>query len=175
MRIVILLRGVNVGGKNLLPMDALREQLRSLGATAVRTYIQSGNAVVDHDDPSALPAALQAELRARFGLDVPVVTRDAASFCLAAARHPLAEVGDSPQALHLMFLADPPRPDAALDPHRSPPDTFEVVGREVYLRCPNGLGRSRLTNAWFDAALGTVSTTRNWDTVQTLAAWASEP
>lgn len=175
MRIVILLRGVNVGGKNLLPMDTLRERLSSLGATAVRTYIQSGNAVVDHHDPSSLPAALQADLRARFGLEVPVVTRDAASFCRAAAHHPLAEVGDDPRALHLMFLADPPPPGAALDPHRSPPDTFRVVGQEIYLRCPNGLGRSRLTNAWFDRALGTVSTTRNWDTVQTLAAWASEP
>jgi uncharacterized protein (DUF1697 family) len=57
---------------------------------------------------------------------------------------------------------------AALDPRRSPPDEFAVLGREVFLYCPNGVGRSRLTTTWIDRALDTVSTIRNWNTVNAL-------
>jgi uncharacterized protein (DUF1697 family) len=57
---------------------------------------------------------------------------------------------------------------ASLDPKRSPPDEFLVLGREIFLRLPNGVARSKLTNAYFDSKLGTVSTIRNWRTVLTL-------
>lgn len=60
-------------------------------------------------------------------------------------------------------------PDSAeassLDPNRSPPDSFQLRGREIFLHCPNGVARSKLTNAYFDAKLGTTSTARNWRTV----------
>jgi uncharacterized protein (DUF1697 family) len=69
-----------------------------------------------------------------------------------------------------MFLAD--RPDqakiAALDPGRSAPDEFSVLGQEIYLHLPNGMGRTKLSNAWFDSKLATVSTCRNWRTVTKL-------
>ncbi|HZN92159.1 MAG TPA: hypothetical protein VFB81_05620, partial [Myxococcales bacterium] len=79
-----------------------------------------------------------------------------------------------PDTLHVVFLADPPPPAkvAALDPARSPPDEFQVRGREIYLRCPNGFGRTKLSNAYFDSKLGTISTVRNWRTVLTLAEMA---
>jgi uncharacterized protein (DUF1697 family) len=75
-----------------------------------------------------------------------------------------------------MFLRDAPAKAkiAALDPDRSPPDTFVVKGREIYLSCPNGVGRSKLTNAWFDTKLATISTSRNWRTVLKLAAMCDE-
>jgi len=76
-----------------------------------------------------------------------------------------------------MFLADRPPPGkiAALDPKRSPPDEFEVRGREIYLRCPNGVGRSKLTNEYFDTKLSTTSTMRNWRTVLKLVEMAGGP
>jgi uncharacterized protein (DUF1697 family) len=69
--------------------------------------------------------------------------------------------------LHVLFLADQPGAAAvaSLDPDRSPPDAFVVRGREIYLRCPNGVGTTKLTNAWFDSRLATISTGRNWRTV----------
>jgi uncharacterized protein (DUF1697 family) len=69
--------------------------------------------------------------------------------------------------LHVAFLAATPGPSkiAALDPNRSPPDEFAVHGREIYLRLPNGVARTKLTNAHFDSKLGTTSTLRNWRTV----------
>ena len=79
--------------------------------------------------------------------------------------------GDTDEAhLHVAFLSARPAQSriAKLDPERSPPDTFEVVGREIYLHCPKGVARSKLTNAWFDSGLATTSTMRNWKTVRKL-------
>src|SRR5690606_63574 len=84
--------------------------------------------------------------------------------------NPFVDRGSNPKALHVMFLSDHPSDErvAALDPQRSPPDEFAVLGREVYLHCPKGIARSKLTTAWIDRALGTVATVRNWNTVNAL-------
>jgi uncharacterized protein (DUF1697 family) len=86
------------------------------------------------------------------------------------SNNPFLKAGVAEKELHVMFLAD--APDAShirtLDPDRSPPDTYQVRGREIYLRLPNGMGRSKLSNQYFDSKLATVSTARNWRTVTTL-------
>ena len=83
--------------------------------------------------------------------------------------------GADPDVLHVVFLAGAAAPArvAALDPARSPPDELAVSGREIYLRCPNGMARTKITNAWLDATLATTSTLRNWRTVQKLAEMAA--
>ncbi|MBK9031338.1 MAG: DUF1697 domain-containing protein [Myxococcales bacterium] len=168
-RHVILLRGVNVGGNNKLPMAALAALLTELGCTGVRTYIQSGNAVVDAGAALAkrLPAALAAAISSRLGLTVPVVVRTAAELAAVTRANPFLARGADPATLHVGFLADAPTAAriAALDHDRSPPDAFAVHGRELYLWLPNGAGKSKLTNAYFDRALATVVTVRNWNTV----------
>lgn len=172
-RHIALLRGINVGGKNKLPMKTLRALLEGLGCADVATYIQSGNAVFDGSATlaKALPEKLAQAIDRELGLSVPVVLRSAAQWHEVAAGYPFDAEDD---AVHVAFLAD--KPTAArvrgLDPDRSPGDSFEVVGREVFLHCPNGVARSKLTNAWLDRALGTVSTSRNWRTVQKLAEMA---
>jgi len=72
--------------------------------------------------------------------------------------------------LHVLFLAETPSDSAAanLDENRSPPDKFAAVGQDVYLYLPNGAGKTKLTNAYFDSKLLTVSTGRNWRTVNKL-------
>lgn len=173
---VALLRGINVGGKNKLPMAALVELCEAAGCRDVRTYIQSGNVVFRA--PARLRARLAAELRAelerRHGLVVPVLLRDAQALARLLERNPFLRPGADSAALHVVFLADAPsaRARAALDPRRSPPDEFVVDGSEVFLRCPNGMARTKLTNAWFDAQLATTSTVRNWQTVLRLAEMA---
>ena len=86
-----------------------------------------------------------------------------------------SKAGRSRQRLHVTFLAE--KPDVArvreLDPERAEPDEFKVVGQEIYLHCPNGYGRSKLTNAYFEKKLGVAATTRNWKTVTKLAELAS--
>ncbi|MFW6195640.1 MAG: DUF1697 domain-containing protein [Chloroflexota bacterium] len=173
-RHIALLRGINVGGKNRLPMADLKAMFARAGCEAASTYVQSGNVVFEADAAlaSRIPATIQGEIESRCGLSVPVLIRTAEELSRAAANNPFLAEGDDPADLHLVFLADTPSADAAgsLDPERSPPDRFALHGREVYLKCPNGLGRSKLTTGYFDSKLRTVSTIRNWRTVQALLA-----
>lgn len=170
-RFVALLRGINVGGKNSLPMKALAELFEAAGARDVRTYIQSGNVVFRAGEArvGALCDAVSRAISKSFGLEIPLVLRSAADFARVAAAHPLSS-GADPKTLHVAFLAEVPAPAQvrSLDPERSPPDRFVVRGRELYLCCPNGIAKTKLTNAYLDRVLGTTSTLRNWATVQKL-------
>ena len=175
---IALLRGINVGGRNKLPMKDLAAVFTDLGCADVRTSIQSGNVVFSAGDElaSEVPSRAAAAIANRFGLTVPVVTRTAAQLVDAARQNPFLAEGADPRTLAVVFLADLPdhkRVDA-LDPDRSPPDRFVVRGREVYLHCPDGAARSRLTNAYFDSKLATTSTARNVRTVGKLVEIATE-
>jgi len=173
-----LLRGINVGGRNKLPMNELRDLFVAAGCRDVRTYIQSGNVIfrVDPHVVASLPSVMTTHIAERFGYRVPLVIRTAAQIGDVIERNPFVAEGVAAETLHILFLADlPPAPRiAALDPDRSPPDTFMVRGQEIYLRLPHGAARTKLTNAYFDATLATMSTGRNWRTVTTLRALMDE-
>jgi uncharacterized protein (DUF1697 family) len=168
-RQVALLRGINVGGRNLLPMKDLAALFTGAGCRDVATFIQSGNVLFDAEPDLArtLEARIPAELRARHGLETPVLLRTREELEQAVRDNPFLGADPEGGSLHVLFLAGVPDPArvAGLDPDRSPGDTFAVRGREVFLSLPGGVGRSRLTNAWFDARLATPSTGRNWRTV----------
>ena len=106
-------------------------------------------------------------MRERFGFDSAVVLRSRDELAAVVRDNPFLTARVDTAELHVAFLADEPVAEAVarLDPRRSPPDELAVRGREVYLHCPNGVARSRLTNAYFDTTLGTVSTSRSWRTV----------
>ena len=169
---IALLRGINVGGKNRLPMKELAALFVDAGCEDVRTYIQSGN-VVFRTGPEGgedISSVINASILSSFGYRIPVVTRTARDFQEIVRANPFLEAGAEADKLHVMFLAE--LPDSAnvdaLDPDRSPGDEFAVQGREIYLYCPNGVARTKLTNSYFDSRLSTTSTTRNWRTVQRL-------
>ena len=167
MTYVALLRGINVGGKNKLPMATLAKIFSDEKCVEVSTFIQSGNVIFDapKKDAATIGARVTRRIAGELGLDVPVVIRAAGELATVPARNPFA--GADENELHVMFLADAPPPSRAraLDPARSPGDSFALVGRDLYLRLPNGVGRTKLSNAYFDKALDTVSTGRNWRTV----------
>ena len=174
---VALLRGINVGGKNKLPMKDLASVFAEAGCSEVQTYIQSGNVVFRATPALAnrLPAVITEAVTSRFGLRVPVVMRTSGELHKVANSNPFLCAGADEKALHVAFLANPPDSSRvnALDSHRSPPDQFSVRGQDIYLHCPNGLARSKLTNAYFDSGLATTSTLRNWRTVLKLLELAS--
>ena len=147
------------------------------GCTNVRTYIQSGNVVFDAPAKvaSKIAAVIAAEISKTFGFDTTLVMRTAAELAEAASKHPFHKPGIEDTKLAVLFLADEPHPDhvSALDPNRSPCDVYVVRGRDIFSYYPNGAGNSKLTNAYFDSRLKTVSTGRNWRTVQTLHEMAS--
>ncbi|MGA7409753.1 MAG: DUF1697 domain-containing protein [Bryobacteraceae bacterium] len=166
---VALLRGINVGGKNILPMKDLAQIFLDAGCADARTYIQSGNVIFKA--PSRLLENLCGGITERigvqFGYQIPVVLRTAAQLADAIANNPFMKPGADLKALFVLFLADLPGAQAIakLDPDRSLPDAFVVRNREVYLHLPNGAARTKLTNSYFDSKLATVSTFRNWATV----------
>lgn len=169
---VALLRGINVGGKNKLPMRDLTGMFVEAGCENVRTFIQSGN-VIFTAGSSALPrleAVIASTISERFGYTTPVILRTAAELRAVVSNNPFLRAGAAEDILHVMFLTDSPSPAkvTALDPNRSSPDAFLVRGREIYLQLPNGVARTKLGNAWFDSKLNTTSTQRNWRTVTKL-------
>jgi uncharacterized protein (DUF1697 family) len=174
---VALMRGINLAGKNSLPMKDLVAIFEAAGCKDLRTYIQSGNVIYRAPAAKAakLPAVVAKAILEKHGLKVPVVTRTASELAAAAQTNPFLKKGADESALHVVFLADEPAQAqvSALDAQRSPPDCFTCVGREIYLSCPNGLGRSKLTTSYFDAKLETTSTIRNWRTVLKLVELAS--
>ncbi len=169
---VALLRGINVGGANKLPMKELAALFAAAGAKDGRTYIQSGNVVFKATGHvvAHLANTISEAIEEGFGLKVPVLLRSRAELEAVLDANPFVDRGSNPKAFHVMFLSDHPSDErvAALGPQRSPPDEFAVLGREVYLHCPKGIARSKLTTAWIDRALGTVATVRNWNTVNAL-------
>jgi uncharacterized protein (DUF1697 family) len=168
-RHVALLRGINVGGKNRLPMKDLVAMFHDSGCSDVQTYIQSGNVLFRADTTLArrAPGLIEKAISDRLGLRIPVLTRTTAELEDIASHNPFLAAGADPKILHVAFLLDrPSKPGiAALDPDRSPPDEFAVRGREIYLRFPNGVAGSKLTTRYFDSTLATTSTVRNWSTV----------
>ena len=165
MKYVALLRGINVAGKNPVPMKELAALFEKAGAGDVVTYIQSGNVVFTATEALArkLPSWMAKQIPATFGCKSPVIVRSHDELQEIASHNRFSH--DDPTRLLVMFLDSTPKNVAKLDAKRSPPDQFAVVGQDVYLFCPNGYGRSKLTNDYFDRTLGVVSTVRNWRTV----------
>jgi uncharacterized protein (DUF1697 family) len=167
-----LLRGINVGGKNKLLMKDLAEMFLEAGCTDAKTFIQSGNVLFNAPAKVArqIAGVLPVQIEKRFGHRPPFVIRTAQQLAVVAANNPFLQAGAAADMVHVLFLAD--TPDAArvkgLDFTRSTPDAFSVRGAEVYLHLPNGAARTKLTNAYFDSQLATVSTGRNWRTVTAL-------
>jgi uncharacterized protein (DUF1697 family) len=176
---VALLRGINLGARNKVPMPALRSVVEALGHEDVRTYIQSGNVVFKSGwrEVPGTAAALESAIAEEFGLRVAVVVRTQRDLQRVAGANPFLAAGADPSALHVVFLGSSPTKASvdALDPDRSPPDEFAVRKAEVYLHCPNGFGHSKLSLDYFERILGGPATIRNWNTVTKLLELMASP
>lgn len=175
---VALLRGINVGGKNLLPMKELAAILGDLGAQKVKTYIQSGNAVFacKDKDTSKVANQITAEIKKRRGFDPHVLLLELKDFERVIQQNPFtAEAKANPRALHAGFLAAAPKsPDLkTLESLKSNSERFHLIGKVFYLHAPEGVGRSKLA-AKSERLLGVPMTDRNWRTVLTLWNMAQE-
>jgi len=175
---IALLRAVNVGGRSV-PMAGLREMLADLGCENPRTLLQSGNAVFALKKTKASPAALEAKLEAeaqrRFGMSIAFMLRTAAEWGAIIAGNPFPAAAKSdPGHLIVMALKGTPTATAikALRDGYNGAETFDIIGRNAYFIYPDGMGRSKLTNALIERKLGVAGTARNWNTVLKLAALA---
>jgi len=174
---VAMLRGINVSGRNRLAMAELRALVVAVGGTGVQTYIQSGNAVFQsRRASSSLVGLLEKELESTLGSHVPVLLRTGQELASVLDSNPFVRPGHDTGSLHVTFMGAVPDPEVvvAAGKRKADRDEFQVVGREVYLLCPNGYGNTKLTNAFFEKKLGSEATTRNWKTVNKLVEMTQE-
>jgi uncharacterized protein (DUF1697 family) len=170
-----LLRGINVSGRNGIRMPALRDSVSRLGFRDVETYLQSGNVVfrTGKTDEATLAATIKAVIAQDFGHEVPVLVLSSADLGRIANSNPLwPKAGGEETLFHCTFLFQPVSPDIfqALKLPVTAGERAVLVGRTVLLHCPHGYGKTKLSNNFFERALGVAATTRNWRTVLALQA-----
>jgi len=166
-----MLRGVNVGGHGRLKMAAVKEAYLAIGLADVHTLLQSGNVVFTSraKDRQALAKRIMQEIERRFDLQIEVLIRTLDEIRTLVARGPTSARAD-PNKLLVMFLARVPdaRAQSALLKEYKGPEMIEIRGPEVYLYYPNGVGGSKLTNAFLENSLDSAGTARNWNTLTKL-------
>lgn len=173
MRWVALLRAVNLGARNKVPMAELRALLGEAGYGDVRTYIASGNVFLDGPKSRAAVAAeLERLIADAFGVETTAIMRKPDEVAAVVARHPF---GTDTSRSHVVFLAREPEPESAerLATVDHSPDRALLAGADVYLQYPAGVQGSRLSAARLERLLGVPGTHRNWRTVVALAELAA--
>jgi uncharacterized protein (DUF1697 family) len=168
---IALFRGINVLGKNLLPMKALKVLCEKNGCLDVQTYIQSGNVIFRSElsDASRIAKQLTGSVSRSHGFEPRVVVLTLDDIENATVGNPFPEAARDPKSLHLFFLAElPKRPDLkSFELLKAPTERFELKGTTLYLHTPDGFGSSKLA-ARAEKLLGVEATARNWRTVTTL-------
>ena len=161
---IILLRGVNVGGKNLLPMKELKAVLESTGFEGVRTTIQSGNIVLT--SASNPESEVAASIQSNFGFTPEVLALSEGEFSVAVANNPYKQFEG--KFVHFYFAKGTPKPNSSrLEQLVDASESYQLTGNVFYLHAPNGIGRSKLV-ANIDACMGVPATGRNLNTIRRL-------
>ncbi len=177
-RVALLLRGINVGGKNKLPMADVKGLLKALGAIEPVSYLQSGNVVCSSTDPE-LHTKLSKAIANSAKLDVPVMRRTGAELAAVIAGNPFPEQAGRPKNLHVAFLTEAPdclstelgtiHFEGAVLRHGD--DELVLADREIYLSYAANSRNSSLAAVLRKSKLD--FTARNWTTVCKLAELAN--
>jgi uncharacterized protein (DUF1697 family) len=173
---IALLRGINVGGNNKLPMHELVSLLEGLGLQKVKTYIQSGNIVFQSEqaDPAQLSQAITGAIRQGHGFAPYTLILDSQALQAAMAANPFPEGEAEPKSLHLFFMDRSPQAfdTAALERVKTASERYRLIDKVFYLHTPDGIGRSKLAEI-AGKGWGANITARNWRTVNEIMAMAS--
>lgn len=170
---ISLLRGINVSGQKMIKMDALRKSYEQMGFQDVTTYLQSGNVVFKaiNFTISALEQKISEEIQHRFGFDVPVIVLSIDKLQQIISNNPFAKDANKDISfLHVTFLASQPIDfdNKMIEDKKQNGEEICLTHIVVYLYCPNGYGRTKLTNNFLENKLKVGATTRNWKTTNEL-------
>lgn len=170
---ISMLRGINVGGQNKIKMETLRQLYAGLGFSYVQSYIQSGNVIFQSKstDISLLEKTISAAIRETFGLEVPVLILTVRDMEQAVQKNPYRlDSSKDPGTIHLTFLSAIPEVSLLekISSAAYVPDEFRVIGKVIYIHCPEGYGRTKLTNTFFENKLKLKATSRNLKTATEL-------
>jgi len=167
---VVFLRAINVGGRNKIPMAALRELLEDLDFAHVATYIQSGNIICDSSKkPASVASTIKDGIAERFGHAIAVMVRTVPELERLVAEWPYGAA--DPKASGVVFLAA--TFDGELDASAFAPDECQTAGADVYVNCPTRFADTKITGAWVEKQTGLAGTRRNWSTVLKMRELAS--
>ena len=165
-----LFRGINVGGNRIVPMSELKSLHQALGFKDVVTYIQSGNVVFSSDEtnPAQLARQIEESFAQKFGFQSQVMVRTSAELQEIIASNPFQNQPEKePKWVAVLFLTTRPESSALEDLKKtySGPEEIYLIGQELFVYYPDGIGRSKLTLPLIEKKLKTVGTGRNWNTV----------
>ena len=173
MRYVALLRGINVGGNNMIKMEKLREIVAELGFKNVKTYINSGNVAFDTvpADDKKLAEQIHEAIHSEFGFDISVMVRSVDEIKDLIAANPFEGQFDDDKNLHAFFLNEPLSPEqtALLLAHGSDAERFHLGDRYLLCLLTISILDSVLGKGFIDKKLKVATTARNWRTVKKLA------
>jgi uncharacterized protein (DUF1697 family) len=177
---IALLRGINVGGKNIIKMADLKRVFESIGLYEVKTYIQSGNVLFKSNEvEESLCNKIEQEIKVVFGIAVKVILRTSAELEQIISNCPFsqeevteAETLSQVESLYVALLTHKPLKEniEGIDVYRSESDKYQIAGREVYLLFQHSIRNSKLANNLYK--LNVPATVRNWKTLSKLAALA---
>lgn len=170
---ISILRGINVSGKNLIKMDALKKMYEALHFKNIQTYIQSGNVIFSTQSNSvkSLETKIANQIKKEFGFDVPVIVLTAEKLLEIIQQNPFTKDKQKDiSLLHVTFLADSPKEidKKGIEEKRSAGEEIEFSKNAIYLFCPVGYGQTKLNNNFLENKLKVKATTRNWKTVSEL-------
>jgi uncharacterized protein (DUF1697 family) len=175
---IAILRGINVSGQKKVNMYELKDLFSALNFKNVKTYIQSGNVVFNADTTglSQISAHIEQKIVEKYGFAVPVLIKTYPEMISIIHHNPFLNEPDiDTTKLHVTFLYDEPLPSNVdkTNGFHYEPDRFIISGREVYVFCLKGYGRTKLHNNFFESKLKVAATTRNWQTVNELTKMAA--
>ena len=173
MRYVALLRGINVGGNNMIKMETLRATFESLGFENVNSYINSGNLAFDTSktDDSKLAKKIHDAILKDFGFDISVMVRSITEIKEIIANNTYIGQFDNDKDVHVFFLGSEPTAEqkTQLQEKTNENEYITITGRTIYYMLRISILDSALGKGFLDRKLKIVNTARNWRTVQKLA------
>jgi uncharacterized protein (DUF1697 family) len=171
---ISFLRGINMTGHNSIKMNDLADLYRNMGFQDAETYIQSGNVIFSSNEgpnESELGLKIENAILEKFNYIVPVMIRTYRELADLLFSNPFLKEPDfDPSKMAVIFLHDEPS-DSQVQKVADvdyPPDKFKIIGREIYIYCPNGFGRTKIYTNFFEKKMKVSGTGRNWKTITTL-------
>jgi uncharacterized protein (DUF1697 family) len=170
---ISILRGINVSGQKLIKMDDLRKMYEISDFQNVTTYVQSGNVIFNGDDfeRSDLEQKISQQIHKTFGFEVPVIVLTIDKLKRIIDNNPFLKDSNKEHSfLYVTFLSS--KPDCigkeSIESKKQDEEAIYFSENAVYLYCPKGYGRTKITNNLLESKLKVVATTRNWNTTNEL-------
>jgi uncharacterized protein (DUF1697 family) len=174
---ISMLRGINVGGNKKISMAELKKVYEDLGLKYVQTFIQSGNVLFKFQglDIDKLRDNIEKGISFKFGFDVKVLIRTTEELQNTIKKMPFKK--EDTERVYITFLSDKPAavPEEEINKYKNDSEKYFISGKEIYILCPTGYGKTKLSNNFFEKKLKVSATTRNWNSVNKLFAIASKP